>query len=200
MFGFTAQPLDEPAWHDSHFLRIKGDTEVLLRALTGRSNFEAAPDNRNGMHPGKTAAIMLDGHEVAVVGAIDPRVVSSFDVNFPVYMGFIFLEKIPEYRTPLFRPPSKFPSTYRDLALLCDLDVSASAIERCIANAIGALARSVRVFDEYRGPQVGEGKKSIAVRTVLQRDDATITDEGADDAMNVALAALRDQLGVTLRA
>ncbi|MBV9270129.1 MAG: phenylalanine--tRNA ligase subunit beta [Candidatus Eremiobacteraeota bacterium] len=199
MFGFTAEPLDEPPWSDTNFLRVKGDTESLLTAITACRNFEATPDKRNGMHPGKTAAVMLEGHEVAVVGAIDPRVANSFGVRFPVYIGFIFLEKIPEFQTPAFHPPSKFPSTYRDLALLCGLEVPAHAIERCIAHAIGSLARSVRVFDEYRGPQVGEEKKSLAVRTVLQRDDATITDEEADAAMNEALSALRDQLDVTLR-
>jgi phenylalanyl-tRNA synthetase beta chain len=198
-FGFTAEPLAEPAWKDSNFLRLKGDCEALITAITGRHDIEVTRDTRNGMHPGKTAVLMLDGREIANVGTIDPRLLHSFDLRLPAYMCGIYLENIPEYQPPRYHPPSKFPSTYRDLALVLDLDVPARSVEQVILRAIGSLARSVTVFDEYRGSQVPEGKKSLAVRVVLQRDDATITDEEADHAMGVALAALRDEFGATLR-
>jgi phenylalanyl-tRNA synthetase beta chain len=198
-FGFTAEPLDEPAWRDSHFLRLKGDCERLVTALTGRTDIEVARDTRNGLHPGKTAVVLLDGREVANVGAVDPRLLKSFDVRLPAYAASIYIENIPDYRVPRYVPPSKFPSTYRDLALLCDLEVPAQSIERVLRRALAPLVRSVAVFDEYRGAQVPDGKKSLAVRAVLQRDDATITDEEADRAMSAALAALRDEAGATLR-
>jgi phenylalanyl-tRNA synthetase beta chain len=61
------------------------------------------------------------------------------------------------------------------------------------------LVRSASVFDEYRGPQVGEGKKSLALRIVLQSDTATLTDEDADGAMARIVATLRDRFGATPR-
>ena len=125
-FGFTAEPLGEPQWRDTHFLRLKGDAEELLHALTGRRDFEFARDVRNGLHAGKTAAILLDGREIAFMGQSDPRVAAAFDVRLPIYNCGIYLERIPEYRSPLYRPPSKYPSTYRDLALVCDLDLPAA--------------------------------------------------------------------------
>ena len=198
-FGFTAEPLDEPAWRDSHFLRLKGDCERLVTALTGRTDIEVTRDTRNGLHPGKTAVLLLDGREVANVGTVDPRLLKSFDVRLPAYAASIYIENVPDYRVPRYVPPSKFPSTYRDLALLCDLEVPAQSIERVLRRALEPLVRSVAVFDEYRGAQVPEGKKSLAVRAVLQRDDATITDEEADRAMSAALAAVRDEAGATLR-
>lgn len=198
-FSFTAEPLDEPEWHDTHFLRQKGEVEELLHTLTGRRDFEFAPDKRNGLHPGKTAAILLDGREVAFMGQSDPRVAAAFGVRLPVYNCGIYLERIPEYRWPRYSPPSKYPSTYRDLALLCDFDLPAAAVERAIADAVGDLCTGVRTFDEYRGSQVGNDKKSLAVRTTLQKFDSTITDEEADKAMALALDALRERLGVTLR-
>jgi phenylalanyl-tRNA synthetase beta chain len=198
-FGFAAEPLEEPAYRDSHFLRLKGDVEELLHALTGRRDFEFAPDKRNGLHPGKTAAILLDGREIAYMGQNDPRVTAAFDVRLPVYGCGIYLENVPEYRSPLYDPPSKYPSTYRDLALLCDLDLPAQSVERVIEKAVGALCTGVRTFDEYRGSQIAAEKKSLAVRVTLQRRDTTITDEEADAAMETALKALDEQLGVTLR-
>ena len=197
-FGFSAEPLDEPAWRDSHFLRLKGDVEELLHELTGRRDFEFVSDKRNGLHPGKTAAILLDGREIAFMGQSDPRVGAAFDVRLDVYACGIYLERIPEYRTPHYAPPSKYPSTYRDLALLCDAITPAASIEREISRAIGALCTGVRTFDEYHGAQVPEGKKSLAVRVTLQRFDATITDEEADAAVALALEALRGA-GAALR-
>jgi phenylalanyl-tRNA synthetase beta chain len=199
-FGFSAEPLEEPPYRDSHFLQLKSDAEELLHALTGRRAFEFVADARNGMHPGKTAAILLDGREIAYMGQLDPRLTTAFDVRLPVYGCGIYLERVPEYLAPQYRPPAKFPSTYRDLALLCGLDVHACAIERAIATSIGELCTGVRAFDEYRGAQIASDKKSLAVRVTLQRRDTTITDEDADAAIAVALNALSEQLGVALRA
>jgi len=197
-FGFTAEPVDEPAWSDSNFLRLKGDCEALLRAVTGRT-VETSRDERRGLHPGKTAVLLIDGREVANLGRVDPRLTAAYDLRLPAYLCNIYLDGFGDYRQPRYRPPSKFPSTYRDLALSVALDVTAGQIERTIASALGELCTSVRVFDEYRGPQVGEGNKSLAVRAVLQRFDATITDEEADAAMARALAALREDVGATIR-
>lgn len=199
VFGFSAEALDEPLWRDTHFLRLKGDAEGLLHCLTGRRDFEFVADKRNGLHPGKTAAILLDGREIAFMGQIDPRVAAAFDVRFAVYGCGMYLERIPELRTPLYRAPSKYPSTYRDLALICDVDLPSASVERVIAKAIGALCTGVRTFDEYRGSQVPADKKSLAVRTTLQKFDSTITDEEADAAMALALQALSGEFGATLR-
>ncbi|HEV7180411.1 MAG TPA: phenylalanine--tRNA ligase subunit beta [Candidatus Baltobacteraceae bacterium] len=198
-FAFTAPVLNEPAWRDTNFLRLKGDAEAMILALTGRLP-EVARDTRNGLHPGKTAVLMLDGKEVAFIGEVDPRLVRAFDVRFPIYIGSAYLERLPDRTTRQFTPPSRFPSTYRDLALILDPGVAAVAVERTVASATAPLCKRVVVFDEYRGPQVGEHKKSLAVRVVLQRDDATITDQEADAAVEKALAALESELGATLRA
>jgi phenylalanyl-tRNA synthetase beta chain len=197
--SFTADPIEEPAWRDSHFLRLKSDVEALLHALTGRHDFEFVPDKREGLHPGKTAAILLDGREIAFMGQTDPRVSNAFDVRRPVYGCGIYLERVPEYRSIVYAAPPKYPSTYRDLAVVCDVDVAATTVEKVIREAIGMLCKGVRTFDEYRGSQVPADKKSLAIRVMMQRSDATITDAEADAAVERALKALHEQLNATLR-
>ncbi|HTX60556.1 MAG TPA: phenylalanine--tRNA ligase subunit beta [Verrucomicrobiae bacterium] len=197
-FGFAAEPLAEPSWRDSHFLRLRGDCEALLRTVTGRSG-EVSRDERRGFHPGATAVLMIDGREAANFGRVDPRLSRAFGARLPLYLCNIYLDGLPDSRLPRYQPPSRYPSTYRDLALVVALDVTAADVERTLAAALGALCRSTHVFDEYRGPQVGEGRKSLAVRAVLQRYDATITDEETDAAMARAIALLRDELGATIR-
>ncbi len=198
-FGYSVAPVEEPPWRDTAFLRIMGDSEALVYALTGQRDYEVTPDVRNGLHPGKTAVLLVDGREIANVGQVDPRMTDAFGVAMPVYVCSISLDNIPDYRTPQYAPPSKYPSSYRDLALVCELGVRANQIERSIARVLGPLCVRVRVFDEYRGPGVGEGRKSITVRVTLQRADATITDAEADTAVAKVLSALGDELGATVR-
>jgi phenylalanyl-tRNA synthetase beta chain len=109
------------------------------------------------------------------------------------------IEALPAYSVPTYQAPSKYPALERDLALIVAPEVGAGQIESAIrAGADGVLA-GVRVFDEYRGPQVEAGKKSLAVRVVLQRDDATLTDTEAEQHVAAILAALAERCGAKIR-
>ena len=189
----------EPLWRDDGFLRFKGEAQAFIRALTGRIP-EPVTATENGWHPGKTARLRVDDVDVATIGAIDPRLCAAFGITGRVYAGWMRLADVVAYRAPRYVAPSKYPSVARDLALVVEPGVPAADIERAVrAGGNGALA-DVRVFDEYRGPQVEDGKKSIAVRVVLQRQDATLTDADADAHVAAILSALRDRVGATIRA
>jgi phenylalanyl-tRNA synthetase beta chain len=198
-FGFIDSPAGEPPWRDSSFLRLKADCEALLRAIAGPRHFVVAPQVRNGFHPGKTGIATLDGIEVGIIGAVDPRLIKAQDLGANLYLSLIDVAALPPYKVPKYRPPSRFPSTYRDLALVVDAELPARALEEAIAQTLGSLCTAVCVFDEYRGPQVDEGRKSLAVRVVLARFDATITDEEADAAVARVLDAVGETFGATIR-
>jgi phenylalanyl-tRNA synthetase beta chain len=199
IFGFSSPRRDEPLWTDADFRALKGDCEDVLRRLCGRSMDVAAaalPD----FHPGRAANVTVDGAAAGYLGAVDPRIVARYDIQGNVHLCVLDVRALPEYRTPRYRPPSKFPSTYRDLALIVSVDVSAGDVEASIAATLGNLCTGASVFDEYRGPQIGEARKSLAVRVTLQKRDATITDEEADAAVARLLVSLRERFGAELRA
>lgn len=198
-FGFSAERGGEPSWSDSSFLRLKGDCEALLREVTGK-HARIATGTQPDFHPGKTAAVAIDGVSVGVLGCIDPRLSKAHDLDGNAYFCIIGIDALPPYAIPRYRPPSRFPSTYRDLALVLDVATAAGDVEEAVASTLGALCVGARVFDEYRGPQAGEGRKSLALRVTLQRFDATITDEEADAAIARVLAALHERFGASLRA
>lgn len=198
-FGFAAARDDAAPWHDSAFLSLKGDCEALLRAVAGRVP-AIVPGEANGFHPGKTGSVMLGEVRLGIIGCIDPRSSKAIGLDENVYLCLLDAGAIPPYATPQYRPPSRFPSTYRDLALVVDTALQASEIERVISDVLGELCTSVAVFDEYRGAQVGSDRKSLAVRITLQRFDTTITDEEADAAVARVLEAVRERLGATIRA
>ena len=180
----------------SVFLRLKSDVLALLRQITG---FDAAVSRGTfaSLHPGKTAALHAGDVLVGYVGIVDPRLARTYEVAETTALATLFVESLPAYAMPKYVPPSKFPAVDRDLAVVVALDVAAADL----AAAVRAepLVRNAFVFDEYRGPQVGEGKKSLALRLVLQSDETTLTDEAADAAMQRIVAALRERFGAVPR-
>ncbi|MBV8198716.1 MAG: phenylalanine--tRNA ligase subunit beta, partial [Candidatus Eremiobacteraeota bacterium] len=197
-FGFSAGRAPEP-WRDDAFLQLKGDAEVLVHRIIGRRlTFAAGPSF--ALHAGKSAILWIGSDEVGSLGCVDPRLANAFELQGNVYLCTLDLGALPPYETPHYRAPSKFPSTYRDLAIVVDTGVTAAQIENAVARALGALGTNVTVFDEYRGPQVSAGRKSLAVRMTLQRFDTTITDAEADAAVATVVRALGQEFAATLRA
>ncbi len=197
-FGFAAVVDSARPWRDESFLRLRGDCEALLRKITGRAA-DADPGGGAEFHPGKRAVLSIDGGRVGELGCVDPRLSRQFGLSGNAYVCIIDVAALPEYDVPRYRVPSRFPSTYRDIALVVRDDLSAREVERAVADAAGPLCTGVRAFDEYRGPQVAHGHKSLAVRITLQRFDATITDEEADAAIAAILATLGEGFGATIR-
>lgn len=73
-------------------------------------------------------------------------------------------------------------------------------IEEAMATAGGKLVESIKLFDVYRGPQVGVGKKSVSMRVILRAPDRTLTVEEADKVSAKIVKALSDTFGISLRA
>jgi phenylalanyl-tRNA synthetase beta chain len=156
-------------------------------------------DHRTGFHPGKNAVLMHDTAEICSLGKVDARLAKAYGITRSMYLCNIYLDKIPEYHVPRYKAASRFPSTYRDLALVVELDVTADRVSQIAREAIGEWCISVNAFDEYRGPQVGAGGKSLAIRATIGKQDGTITDVEADEIMKRVIEALRKDVGATIR-
>jgi len=197
-WAYARPKTDEPAWRDSGFLEFKADSLAVLRAIAGRAAQTVSGTQRE-FHPGKTATLLVGGVDAATIGAVDPRLLAEYDVIGSVYAGTARLHDLPEYRVPHYEAPSRFPAIERDLALVVAPEIPAIDIEHAVRVGADGVVGDVRVFDEYRGPQVEAGKKSVAVRVVLQRRDATLTDAEADKHVAAILASLRERCGARIR-
>ena len=189
---------DEPPFRDSGFLEFKGDSLAVLRVVSGR-DAQACSATHPELHPGKTASLLLDGVDAATIGAVDPRLIAAYGIRNAVYVALARMNDLPSYHMPRYTAPSKYPAIARDLALIVAPEIPAMDVEHAVrAGAEGVLA-AVRVFDEYRGPQIEDGKKSVAVRVVLQRADRTLTDAEADTHVAAILESLRERVGAAIR-
>jgi phenylalanyl-tRNA synthetase beta chain len=94
---------------------------------------------------------------------------------------------------------SSFPVAKEDVALIVDVDVPAAAVERALRTGAGPLLESIWLFDVYTGPQVGDGKKSLAYALRFRAPDRTLTDAEAAEARDAAVAAAAERTGAVQR-
>ena len=174
---------------EGEFSGAKGVIDTLFDAL----HLEPAVERGEHplLHPGKTGRLAQGW-----VGEIHPAVGrgwAAFELDLAALE-----ESVPE--RVLYRDVISFPSVLQDLAFVVDEDVPAAEILAAIRVAGGELVREVAVFDEYRGPQVGEGKRSLAFRLAFGSPERTLTDEDVAPARAAIADAVGKQFGAQLRA
>jgi phenylalanyl-tRNA synthetase beta chain len=172
------------------FFDIKADLESALSLAGDDTRIEFQPVSLPWLHPGRSAAIVLDGKVAGFVGALHPRLLKSLDLSHDVYVFEADLDRISLGSVPRATPLSQFPSARRDIAVVVPQQVSYAAIEGCVRAVLGPQLAQVVVFDEYRGENLGLGVKSLAIGLILQDDYRTLTDEDADQCVARAVAAL----------
>ena len=101
-------------------------------------------------------------------------------------------------QTEIVDPP-RFPAITEDLAIVVDEAVTAAQVEDVLRKAGGALLREVRLFDVFRGEQLGAGRKSLAYTLTYQADDRTLGDKDIEKPRAKLLRAIEGQLGGSLR-
>ena len=183
------------------FFTLKGELEAIFSGLRMKKAEYTAEKNDPSYHPGRCARITVDGVDIGVMGQVHPLVAANYGMDSEVFCAELNLTKmmgllLPE---PTYVPLPKYPAVSRDLAIVCDEEVTVAQAEKVIAAAAGKLLRDVKLFDIYRGVGVPAGKKSMAFSLELRADDRTLTDSDSESVTSKVLKALEDQLGAILR-
>jgi phenylalanyl-tRNA synthetase beta chain len=142
-------------------------------------------------HPGRCAAVTLDGRQVGYLGELHPTVGTTLKVEGRLVAFEIDIEPVlAASQIPRAQPLPRYPAVDRDLAVLVEDHVAASALLSAIQESAGDLLVLARAFDEYHGTQVPEGKKSIAFTLTFRSPERTLTDAEVDKVMNEIRSAL----------
>jgi phenylalanyl-tRNA synthetase beta chain len=142
-------------------------------------------------HPGRTAMVKVGGTDLGVVGELHPSTLAPFDLDGRVVALDIDLSSLvatQRERKAVELP--RYPAVQRDLAVVVDDGVSSAELHATIRHAGGQLLESVRAFDEYRGGQVGDGRKSIAFTLTFRSPERTLTDAELEGVMSEIRKAL----------
>ena len=135
-------------------------------------------------HPGRCAAVMLDGRQLGYIGELHPTVAAGAGIDGRVVAFEIDVEPVvAASRIPRAQPLPRFPGVQRDLAAIVEDTVAAGVLHAAIKELAGDLLEHVHAFDEYRGAQVPEGHKSIAFTLTFRSPERTLTDAEVDKVM-----------------
>jgi len=162
---------------------------------------DALGDGAPGLHPTRTARIVVDGQALGLVGEIDPNVVDAYDLGNRAAWLEVDLDALlalPHGDRP-YRVVSRYPSSDIDLAFGVDERVPAGVVEATLRAAGGDLLSDLALFDVFRGDAVGEGRRSLAYALRFQAPDRTLTDAEVGDARTRLIEAVEQAHGATLR-
>ena len=175
------------------FFVLKGIIESLFEklGLTERVTYVAA--QMDGLHPGRTAAVMLDGEQVGIIGGLHPQEQKALDLK-DTYIVEMNLAAILAAQTDVltYKAVPRFPAMTRDVALVLNSDTAAGDIVTIIQKAGTKLLKDVAVFDVYEGDKMEAGKKSVAFSLTFFDPERTLTVDEVEAAYNKVVAALAE--------
>jgi phenylalanyl-tRNA synthetase beta chain len=182
------------------FFAAKGLLGAALDAV--RVAWEVEPATEPFLHPGRTARVIARGEDVGCIGEVHPIVARAWDLDQGAALFEIDLDRALDHAeaVPQYVDLTSFPALHLDLSVALPEDVPAAAVLATVREAGGELLADVRVFDLYRGEQVGAERKSLALALSFRAPDRTLTDEDVAPLRDRIVEALRESLGGELRA
>jgi phenylalanyl-tRNA synthetase beta chain len=176
--------------------------KAVLEALTAQLGAEirVEPASEPFLHPGRAGRVILDGLDAGWLGELHPLVCREWDLEAAAgfQIGLAELVAAASYGREQYEDVTTYPAVHQDLAIVVGEEVPATRVREAVLAGGGELLRSATIFDLYRGEQIGEGRKSLALRLEFRAPDRTLTDEEVAE-RRVAITEALGEIGGTLR-
>jgi phenylalanyl-tRNA synthetase beta chain len=198
----VAGDLVAPTWRGEpvpgDFFAAKGLLAAVLGVLGVEWTLAATP--LTFLHPARAAAVHAGDTRIGFIGELHPLVAAGWDLErvavWALDLG-VLSTLAPEVAR--YRPFAEYPPVPEDLAVVVGEGIEAGAVVAAVREAGGEALERVEVFDVYRGPQVGEGRVSLALHLEFRASDRTLTNEDVAAARAKIAAHLESALGAVLR-
>ena len=187
------------------FYHMKGIVEgifALLGIEQSRYKFERFANEKEELHPGKSAKVLFQNQMIGVLGELHPNAYKEFGFNKTSCVVLeLNLEPLLNAKVSLAKmsPISRFPTVSRDLALIVDKKVNAGDIIRQIKVSGKGLIKDANIFDVYEGQNIIGNRKSVAVNLLIGKDE-TLTEKEINDLLDKIKYDLAKNLQAELRA
>ena len=185
---------------NADFYAIRGVVEALLNANGIAYHIEKAEEKY--LHPGRQAKLLWGDETVAVLGEVHPDTAQKFDLPGRAYVAEVDLSVFFKAIRPMetVKSIARFPAVQRDLALVMKEEILVGPMMEALKMGCGALLEDIRMFDVFRGAQIGEGNKSVAFSFTFRSPDHTLTEEEINRLTNKALKIAAEQFDAHIRA
>ncbi len=202
--GFITDPIWNLPTRKVDFFDLKGILEAFFKFYRIKEiKYEYPNDNEfQFLIKNKSAILKLENKIIGFIGAIHPDILEKFEIEDTEVLCFnLKLENIyPNINIlPKFNEISKFPKVERDLALLVDEEINSEEILKLIKDIDKKLIQKIYIFDVYKGKNIPEGKKSIAIKIIFQDKTKTLKDEKVNKIIDKILKKLNEELNITIR-
>ncbi|EMF7362915.1 phenylalanine--tRNA ligase subunit beta [Vibrio vulnificus] len=201
--GVIAGTRSEEHWNiDTNtvdFFDLKGDVEAILELSANDKAYSFVAAKHPALHPGQSAAIVVDGKEIGVIGTVHPELERKFGLNGRTIVFEIEWSAINRKVIPEAVALSKFPANRRDIAVVVDEAVTSGDIVNACLEVGGEFLKAAKLFDVYVGKGVEEGKKSLAIALTLQSNERTLEDADIAGAVDAIVAHVSEKFGASLR-
>lgn len=183
------------------FFDAKGIVENLFEQLQIGSVSWLSDQPEAFYHPGKCCRIQVGSTVIGSVGEIHPAVLSRYEIERQIYYFELNFEELVRLvgKRKAIQPPSRFPDSVRDVALLASLNLPAASLLDCVNSMKVKELEDVAIFDLYQGDRLPEGTKSIALRMRYRAVDRTMTDEEVQAVHQKVVTCITNKLGVSIR-
>ena len=181
------------------FYALRGAVETLCVQNGVKTKVVAGADRY--YHPGRSARLLCGETCVAQLGQIHPDIAAANDLPEETLLAEIDLVALYQHAQPMGEaaPISRMQAVSRDIALVMDESQQLGPVMDAIRAAAGSLLEDVRLFDVFRGVQLGLGKKSAAFSLTFRSPDQTLTDEVLNPVMKKVLKACKEQFDAEIR-
>ena len=162
---------------------------------------EVAQAERAALHPGRTGVLSVGATEVGYVGELLPAVAEAADLPGRVVVAELDLDLMLSLagEKVVAASLSGYPAATQDVSLVVGDDVPAADVRAALVDGAGALLESLRLVDDYRGPGVPDGAKSLTFALRFRAPDRTLTAAEATEAKLAGVTAAAERYGATLR-
>ncbi|MCM3619389.1 phenylalanine--tRNA ligase subunit beta [Sutcliffiella horikoshii] len=182
------------------FFVAKGILDGVFSMLGVIETITYTRSEKDGLHPGRTAEILLNGESIGFIGQLHPEKLNELDLPetyvFELSLTALLGESIGEIQ---YEAIPRFPSISRDIALVVDRETPAGELEAVIKTTGGSLLKEVQVFDVYEGDKIDSTKKSVAFALRYYHPEHTLTDEEVTKVHTKVLQAVEEKFEAVLR-
>ncbi|MDQ1083542.1 MULTISPECIES: phenylalanine--tRNA ligase subunit beta [Microbacterium] len=176
------------------------DAVRVLAAAAGL-DIELVQAQRAALHPGRTARVLAAGQDIGYVGELLPTVSADADLPGRVLVAELDLDAMLELAQArvVAASLSGFPAATQDVSLTVPLEVAAGAVRAALLEGGAPLIEGARLVDDYRGPGLADGTKSLTFALRFRADDRTLTAAEATEAKLAGVAVAAERFGAAIR-
>ncbi|MCF7794271.1 MAG: phenylalanine--tRNA ligase subunit beta [Candidatus Cloacimonetes bacterium] len=183
------------------FFDLKGSVEEILEYL-GLNKIKFQKSEENYYQPVMSADVYLRNKKVGSFGKLDPKILTEFDIEIPMYSMYLDVSEILNscnFADPVYSDIPKFPPVLRDLSFVISREYNYEDIAKTIKAVNPGIISKVELFDEFTGKNIKEGFRSLTFSVVFSSGTKTLTDETVNKILQKIIKKLETDFSIEMR-